>query len=131
MSYRTVHGHNLTVGFAEGAAFALGKTCSLEIKQNLTEVCDPNEGGWKRFVPGTAEWSMSCSGLYSIFAKELSDAQSDRQPVSVRFTDGSNAIEYHGEAFIESLQMTGTIKELSTYTVRLRGNGPINSIQKT
>lgn len=126
MSYKKIHGHNLEVGFAEGAAFALGKSCSVDIRQSFIETSDPQSGGWKRHLPTTAEWSMACNGLYSRFTQELRSAQASRRAVLVRFTDKSNSCEYYGEAYIETLQTTGSVKELATYSVRLKGNGPLH-----
>lgn len=133
--YQTIKGKNLIAKMQrhkeEGETpFALSKSCTLELRRSFMQSIDPTRGGWGRYIPGIADWSISVSGLLSEYANELAGAFENGEEVTLRFSDAGETLVYRGKAFVESLTMTGSVREISSYQAKFKGNGPL-SMERT
>ncbi len=113
--------------------FACATSCTVSVKSDFIEVAHPTEGGWKRYKPTIKSWSASTGHLLSSYDnyqyfRSMMDA---KQAVTVRFYDVEMQIFYKGQAYIETLDLTGDVRGFAKMKVSLQPSGPLEAAPTT
>ncbi len=110
--------------FLHGLPVAASKTCTLEMDTSLLPVASPGDGLNDDFVADRQGWTVQTdclladiSAAYDIYLYYLS-----RNPVFILIRDEADTVRFTGMAFIERWQVTGTVKQLATVSISLRGS---------
>ena len=109
--------------------FACAKSCTVSIKSDFIEVAHPTEGGWKRYKPTIKSWSASTGHLLSSYSnyKYFRSMMDSKTAVTIRFYDVEMQIFYKGQAYIETLDLTGDVNGLAQMKVALQPSGPLEA----
>ena len=112
--------------------FACAKSCTVSIKSDFIEVAHPTEGGWKRYKPTIKSWSASTGHLLSSYSnyKYFRSMMDNKAAVTVRFYDVEMQIFYKGQAYIETLDLTGDVNGLAQMKVALQPSGPLEEAEE-
>ena len=111
--------------------FACATSCTVSVKSDYIEVAHPTEGGWKRYKPTILSWSASTGHLLASYSnyKYFRSMMESKQAVTVRFYDAELQIFYKGQAFIETLDLTGDVNGLAKMKVSLQPSGPLTAAE--
>lgn len=105
---------------------------SLSMSADELDITDKNTVGYKKFLVGLKEWSISCDGL--VVAGEagydaLFDAFINGTIVKVQFKkDGS--FGYEGEMVVSSMDFDAQYDDALTYSCELKGAGDLTKIEQ-
>lgn len=102
---------------------------TLDINNSINEtVCRDGSGSSTRhIVSGATTWSVSVDGLFGAFAATETDAAdlvtiaNGKYYVVVKFDTGSTS--YIGQALVESVNISGGVDDIATYSCSLNGQG--------
>lgn len=91
-----------------------------------------SEGGWEEVIPGSRSWNISCSGAHvtdgSVEIIEDSmlmvNHNEDTGMLEVEITMPSGG-DYSGKVLVTSFSKAMPHNDLVTYTLTLKGNGPL------
>ena len=126
-----IHGKDLILSDSQTGSghFACATSCTVSTKSDFIEVAHPTEGGWKRYKPTILSWSASTGHLLASYAnyKYFRNMQDSKQAVTIRFYDAELQIFYKGEAFIETLELTGDVRGFAKMKVSLQPSGPLTA----
>lgn len=126
-----IHGKDLILSDSQTGSghFACATSCTVSTKSDFIEVAHPTEGGWKRYKPTILSWSASTGHLLASYAnyKYFRNMQESKQAVTIRFYDAELQIFYKGEAFIETLELTGDVRGFAKMKVSLQPSGPLTA----
>ena len=126
-----IHGKDLILSDSQTGSghFACATSCTVSTKSDFIEVAHPTEGGWKRYKPTILSWSASTGHLRASYAnyKYFRNMQESKQAVTIRFYDSELQIFYKGEAFIETLELTGDVRGFAKMKVSLQPSGPLTA----
>ena len=124
-----IHGKDLILSDSQTGSghFACATSCTVSTKSDFIEVAHPTEGGWKRYKPTILSWSASTGHLLASYSnyKYFRNMQESKQAVTIRFYDAELQIFYKGEAFIETLELTGDVRGFAKMKVSLQPSGPL------
>lgn len=124
-----IHGRDLILSDSQTGSghFACATSCSVTTKSDFIETAHPTEGGWKRYKPTILSWSASTGHLLASYSnyKYFRSMQENKQAVTIRFYDAELQIFYKGQAFIETLDLTGDVNGLAKMKVSLQPSGPL------
>lgn len=130
-----IHGKDLILSDSQTGSghFACATSCTVSTKSDFIEVAHPTEGGWKRYKPTILSWSASTGHLLASYAnyKYFRNMQERKQAVTIRFYDAELQIFYKGEAFIETLELTGDVRGFAKMKVSLQPSGPLTAATET
>ena len=114
---------------AEGEyrVFGCSKSCEVNEERETMEVSSPTSGIWREYHAGRCGWSCSCECLMSDETDELEEAFRLGKPVAVSLKKRDGQTRYSGKAIITSLKSTGRLREMATYSVRLKGTGELET----
>ena len=130
-----IHGKDLILSDSQTGSghFACATSCTVSTKSDFIEVAHPTEGGWKRYKPTILSWSASTGHLLASYAnyKYFRNMQESKQAVTIRFYDAELKIFYKGEAFIETLELTGDVRGFAKMKVSLQPSGPLTAATET
>ena len=130
-----IHGKDLILSDSQTGSghFACATSCTVSTKSDFIEVAHPTEGGWKRYKPTILSWSASTGHLLASYAnyKYFRGMQESKQAVTIRFYDAELQIFYKGEAFIETLELTGDVRGFAKMKVSLQPSGPLTAATET
>ncbi len=130
-----IHGKDLILSDSQTGSghFACATSCTVSTKSDFIEVAHPTEGGWKRYKPTILSWSASTGHLLASYAnyKYFRNMQESKQAVTIRFYDAELQIFYKGEAFIETLELTGDVRGFAKMKVSLQPSGPLTAATET
>lgn len=130
-----IHGKDLILSDSQTGSghFACATSCTVSTKSDFIEVAHPTEGGWKRYKPTILSWSASTGHLLASYAnyKYFRNMQESKQTVTIRFYDAELQIFYKGEAFIETLELTGDVRGFAKMKVSLQPSGPLTAATET
>lgn len=109
--------------------FACATSCTVSVKSDYIEVAHPTEGGWKRYKPTILSWSASTGHLLASYSnyKYFRSMMESKQAVTVRFYDVELQIFYKGQAYIETLELTGDVRGFAKMKVSLQPSGPLEA----
>ena len=128
-----IHGKDLILSDSQTGSghFACATSCTVSTKSDFIEVAHPTEGGWKRYKPTILSWSASTGHLLASYAnyKYFRNMQERKQAVTIRFYDAELQIFYKGEAFIETLELTGDVRGFAKMKVSLQPSGPLTAAE--
>ena len=126
-----IHGKDLILSDSQTGSghFACATSCTVSTKSDFIEVAHPTEGGWKRYKPTILSWSASTGHLLASYAnyKYFRNMQESKQAVTIRFYDAELQIFYKGEAFIETLELTGDVRGFAKMKLSLQHSGPLTA----
>lgn len=126
-----IHGKDLILSDSQTGSghFACATSCNVSTKSDFIEVAHPTEGGWKRYKPTILSWSASTGHLLASYAnyKYFRGMQESKQAVTIRFYDSELQIFYKGEAFIETLELTGDVRGFAKMKVSLQPSGALTA----
>jgi hypothetical protein len=109
--------------------FACATSCTVSVKSDFIETAHPTAGGWKRYKPTILSWSASTGHLlasydsYKFFLYKMRN----HEAVTVRFYDVELQIFYKGQAYIETLELTGDVRGFAKMKVSLQPSGPLTA----
>ena len=130
-----IHGKDLILSDSQTGSghFACATSCTVSTKSDFIEVAHPTDGGWKRYKPTILSWSASTGHLLASYAnyKYFRNMQESKQAVTIRFYDAELQIFYKGEAFIETLELTGDVRGFAKMKVSLQPSGPLTAATET
>lgn len=112
--------------------FACATSCTVSVKSDYIEVAHPTEGGWKRYKPTILSWSASTGHLLASYSnyKYFRSMMESKQAVTVRFYDVELQIFYKGQAYIETLELTGDVRGFAKMKVSLQPSGPLEAAEE-
>lgn len=126
-----IHGKDLILSDSQTGSghFACATSCTVSTKSDFIEVAHPTEGGWKRYKPTILSWSASTGHLLASYAnyKYFRNMQESKQAVTIRFYDAELQIFYKGEAFIDTLELTGDVRGFAKMKVSLLPSGQLTA----
>lgn len=128
-----IQGTNLILGHHDGndafKAFAYARGCEIDLQADMIEIASPSSDMWKEFIAGRCEWSMTCECLLAKDESEIEGIFRAREPIKVscRLRDGSG-YRHTGNAIINSLKLSGRLHEMASYTIGLKGTGPLDYV---
>lgn len=113
--------------------FACATSCTVSVKSDYIEVAHPTEGGWKRYKPTILSWSASTGHLLASYSnyKYFRSMMENKEAVTVRFYDVELQIFYKGQAYIETLELTGDVRGFAKMKVSLQPSGPLEEAPTT
>ncbi|VTT35860.1 Predicted secreted protein [Enterococcus casseliflavus] len=92
-----------------------------------------SEGGWEEVIPGSRSWNISCSGAHvpNGSAEVIEEAmlmtehsvETGMLDAEITMPSGGN---YKGKVLVTSFSKAMPHNDLVTYTLTLRGNGPLS-----
>ena len=130
-----IHGKDLILSDSQTGSghFACATSCTVSTKSDFIEVAHPTEGGWKRYKPTILSWSASTGHLLASYAnyKYFRNMQQRKDFVTIRFYDADMQIFYKGNAFIETLELTGDVRGFAKMKVTLQPSGPLTAATET
>lgn len=115
---------------------AAATSTTLDTSTAISEVGARNGSGnsVNYIASGVFSWNFSLDGLIDLTAGSGSpvtvlDIARDKKWVIVKFVtdvnDGSNNVEYAGQALVESASLTGGVDDIATYSATFRGFGDL------
>lgn len=123
-------------GGATGALQSLAgqRDATLNIELGEIDVSSKDsEGGWEEVIPGSRSWNISCSGAHvtngSVEVIEDSmlmaehTSETGMLDAEITLPSGGN---YKGKVLVTSFSKAMPHNDLVTYTLTLRGNGPLS-----
>ena len=121
--YIDINGVQTAVGGQRGA--------SLSMSADELDVTDKNTTGYKKFLVGLKEWSISCDGL--VVAGEagydaLFEAFINGDIVKVQFQQKEGGFGYSGPMVIASMDFDAQYDDAVTYSCELKGAGALAAI---
>ena len=121
--YIDIDGVQTAVGGQRGA--------SLSMSADELDITDKNTVGYKKFLVGLKEWSISCDGL--VVAGEagydaLFDAFIKGTIVTVQFKKEDGSFGYKGDMVVSSMDFDAQYDDALTYSCELKGAGDLTQI---
>jgi len=146
-----VHGNSVGIfvnpdndGLAGAELVACATNATFSLSNALVETnCKTDASGvlqdssTRHILAGNQTWSMSVEGLVDLTAggataesyKDLMELALNRSEVDVVFTDSTAGNQqYHGKAYITSIDATAGVDDFVTYSCTLDGNGTLTSV---
>lgn len=104
---------------------------SLSMSADELDITDKNTVGYKKFLVGLKEWSISCDGL--VVAGEagydaLFNAFIAGDIVKVQFKKEDGSFGYEGEMVVSSMDFDAQYDDALTYSCELKGAGDLTKI---
>jgi hypothetical protein len=103
---------------------------SLSVNQGLRTSVNKDDGGWEKSNPAARSWSVSGDGEFSFDAgygiDDLYDSIANRTKLSVKYTTLIvGDYDFSGDVYLETLELSGGAEETETYSVGMKGTGPL------
>jgi hypothetical protein len=111
---------------------AYSKNCAISINQSLTDVTTKNSDSWSEFMVGLKDWSIEFEGLVSygegFSSNYFLDKYQKKEPFFIKFGVVQDAFThaFYGEVYIESINQSGEIGEIATFSGNLKGVGNLS-----
>ena len=104
---------------------------SLSMSADELDITDKNTVGYKKFLVGLKEWSISCDGL--VVAGEagydaLFNAFIAGDIVTVQFKKEDGSFGYEGEMVVSSMDFDAQYDDALTYSCELKGAGDLTKV---
>lgn len=109
---------------------------SLDINTESDEATCSDSEGWKEFVPGQMDWTMTANLTAreitaddvdtNVSVEEFVDYQINQEILTTRFTLGDT--RYGGQCFITKNGLKGQLKGAATGALSLQGTGPLTVV---
>jgi predicted secreted protein len=125
-----------TVGGSRSVAHST--SVSFQVQTDMMDATNKDSAGWDESIPGKQSWNANGDFYYDQSPEgttngvvQLWNAWAAKSKVKVRFRLGvmnTGDHYYEGDAFIESLDVSAGVEENVSYTISLKGTGPIQRI---
>ena len=114
-----------------GTAVGGQRGASLSMSADELDITDKNTVGYKKFLVGLKEWSISCDGL--VVAGEagydaLFNAFIAGNIVQVQFKQEDGSFGYQGDMVVSSMDFDAQYDDALTYSCELKGAGDLTKI---
>ena len=120
-----IHGRNIIVSKLVGNAYtaiAAAKSCDIEVEVEQIEVASTSSGQWREYIQGRKGWRVTVSGLVTA----VKDALIQDDAVSLKIGVRDSSTDYiSGNAIVRTSKVTGTVGNISQYSVVFIGNGAL------
>ena len=123
-------GTNIVLYYWNGStnvAFAAAKNCSFDTANDLVETSSISNAWFKNYSIDNSTWTIKCDGLIitgGFDVKSMLDAQLARTPISIKMTIGTSPSHtISGTANIVTINNTGPLENVATYSISLQGTG--------
>ena len=104
---------------------------SLSMSADELDITDKNTVGYKKFLVGLKEWSISCDGLVCNGEEgyeALFNAFINGDIVEVQFKQKNGTFGYKGPMVISSMDFDAQYDDALTYSCELKGAGDLEPI---
>ena len=114
--------------------FCASTKCTFQASVDQVEITSLASGSYKQFLNSQITWAVSCEGMIAIGDydyKDIVTKMQTSQPITIKFVvdndnGGSGSLGdtvFTGVANITSINLTGPVEAVSTYSVSLQGTG--------
>lgn len=118
-----IHGKDIKILNSSNAALiAAAKSCTIHRHADALEVASASDATSKHYIAGRKEWSVDLSHLISTAGVTLQEGQT----YSIKVKVGSTAT-WTGTVLCTDCDIQATTGNLSTGSIKLLGNGPLNT----
>ena len=117
-----IHGKDIKILSGSGALIAAAKSCTIHRHSDAIEVASSTDGTSKHYIAGRKEWSIDLAYFVSTGGVSLQEGQT----YSISVVVGS-AATWTGSVICTDCDITGSMGNLSQGTIKLLGNGPLNT----
>ena len=119
----------------EGIPFGAATNCSFEASTDQLEITSGDSSGFKEYKNAQTSWSVTCDGFVALKDYSylfLANLMRSKQQIIIKFQidndngDGSGTLGYTvftGTANLTSLNLSGPLENVSSYSVSLQGTG--------
>jgi predicted secreted protein len=120
-----------TLGIYVGSTKIANLTgANLSVTQGLRTSVNKDDGGWEKSHPGARSWSMGGDSEFAFDAgygvDDLYDAIFNRTKLTIKFsTEIAGDYDFEGDAYLESLELSGGAEENATYSFSLKGTAAL------
>jgi predicted secreted protein len=132
-----INGTNIVLYEYSGSTstpFCASTNCTFQASVDQIEITSLASGSYKEFLNSQITWSVSCDGMIAIGDydyKDIITKMQTSQPITIKFVvdndnGGSGSLGdtiFTGVANITSVNLTGPVEAVSTYSVSLQGTG--------
>jgi TP901-1 family phage major tail protein len=104
---------------------------SLSMSADELDVTDKNTTGYKKFLVGLKEWSISCDGLVVVGEAgydALFDAFIAGSVITVQLKKEDGSFGYQGPVVIASMDFDAQYDDALTYSCELKGAGDLTKV---
>ena len=108
----------------EWVVFGGEKTCSFNGSTDMQECASPDSGACREYIPMKTGWTMAFEGLLLDSHTDVLLLWRQRRKISVRMKVGEGMVM--GNAYISSVNGSGTLHELGRLSLSLQGTGPVS-----
>ena len=141
-----INGTNLLVYVENGAQLncvGYSTSCSISISHNPRSTTNSTNGGWQSRMAGDRDWEISVDAFIAMeadpasilnlnFYHFFSQYMLTRNSMTLRFgNEIADDYYYEGEAFLTSMELTGTNDESGTYSMTFVAAGPLTQQNNT
>ena len=115
-----------------GKAIGGQRGASLSMSADELDITDKTTEGYKAFLVGLKEWTISCDGLVCTDDQgyqALFNAFLAGDVVQVQFKQEDGAFGYKGDMVIASMDFDAQYDDALTYSCELKGAGALSAIQ--
>ena len=103
---------------------------TINIEAELIDATSHDSGGWREFIAGLKNWSISHEGLFIETNVGQADARSallNDTALKVRFRpkDLATKVQFSGDAFMSSEEQANPNDDASTFSTEIQGTGPL------
>ena len=117
-----IHGKDIKILGGGGALIAAAKSCTIHRHADSIEVASASDATSKHYIAGRKEWSIDLAYFVSTGGVSLQEGQT----YSISVVVGS-AATWTGSVICTDCDITGSMGNLSQGTIKLLGNGPLNT----
>jgi predicted secreted protein len=123
-----IHGKDCFLSYQndedEWVVFGGEKTCSFNGSTDMQECASPDSGASREYVPMKTGWTMAFEGLLLDSPTDVMLLWRQRRKIVVRMkVDEGMAM---GNAYITSVNASGTLHEMGRLSLSLQGTGPVS-----
>jgi len=125
----TVQGNKVGI-YVDDTLIACATSATLDLTTNLVDSTCKDNNGQEQVSPGQKSWSMGLDGNLAFDSSygwsDLVAAWESATLLTVKWgTDETGDENYSGSAYIDSLNASAPLNEITTYTVNFRGTGTL------
>ena len=117
--------------YIDGTAVGGQRGASLSMSADELDVTDKNTTGYKKYLVGLKEWTISCDGLVGNGEdgyEALFNAFIAGEVVEVEFKHREGGFGYKGKMVIASMDFDAQYEDALTYSCELKGAGDLKPI---
>lgn len=122
-----IHGKDCFLSYqndeGEWVVFGGEKTCSFNGSTDMQECASPDSGASREYVPMKTGWTMAFEGLLLDSHTDVMLLWRQRRKITVRMKVGEGMAT--GNAYITSVNASGTLHEMGRLSLSLQGTGPV------